>query len=173
MSPGLNSTTLALLPNFLERAAQLVGCSLERRERPEVHRDDRLEPEQLGGVGRADRVHREVAADRQHAHRRVITLGDQAHAGKRVGVAGVIEDRPLRDRDDEAHRRAAVFRAGLVLPEPARVHGLDQRMVASLTTVLPPMFIPSELAAPIRLASSNDVITLAPVFLASSPALPT
>src|SRR3954453_10165999 len=35
------------------------------------------------------------------------------------------------------------------------------------------MFMPSEFAAPIRLASSYDVITFAPVFFASSAALPT
>src|SRR6266498_2074450 len=38
---------------------------------------------------------------------------------------------------------------------------------------VPPMFMPSEFAAPIRLASSYDVITLAPVFFARSAALPT
>src|SRR6185312_12745667 len=46
-------------------------------------------------------------------------------------------------------------------------------MVASLIVVVPPMFIPSELGAPMRLASSYEVISLAPVFLASSRALPT
>src|SRR3954452_9792802 len=35
------------------------------------------------------------------------------------------------------------------------------------------MFMPSEFAAPIRVASSYDVITFAPVFFASSAALPT
>src|SRR5262245_51830163 len=46
-------------------------------------------------------------------------------------------------------------------------------MVTSLTSVVPPMFIPSDFGAPIKLASSNEVITVAPVFLASSAVIPT
>ena len=65
------------------------------------------------------------------------------------------------------------FGPALSCPKPPECTASTRWMVASLTTAVPPMFIPSELAAPIRLASSNDVITLAPVFLASSAALPT
>src|SRR5580692_4689443 len=61
----------------------------------------------------------------------------------------------------------------LSCPKPPECSASTTWMVASLTTVVPPMFIPSAFCAPIRLASSYEVMTLAPVCLASSAVLPT
>src|SRR5579864_6503160 len=62
---------------LLEGGAQLVGRTGEGGEGSVVHRDDRLDLEQLDGQRGAGGVHREVAADREHGDRRVVAIGDE------------------------------------------------------------------------------------------------
>src|SRR4051812_47486873 len=66
----------------LDQLLQLRGFSLQRRERTEVHGDDRLRTEQLAGVRRFFRGHGELVADRQQHDLGMVKVVDDLHVAE-------------------------------------------------------------------------------------------
>src|SRR5258706_10005796 len=133
-SAGEGHSTLEVVDMHVHEAAtgqrglQVRWRSRENRERPEVDRDDLLDPEELDRRGSLAGPHRVVAADRQEREIRPVELADERQVAEDRRVSGVVDPATVLELDDEPGRLAEIegtlARGG---PITRRVVGRDHR----------------------------------------------
>ena len=90
----------------LELFAELSGRPGEQREGPPVDRENVADAQEVDGDRGGSRVHREMAADRQHRQVRRVELANEPHVAEDRRIARVVDAIPVLELDDEAHRLA-------------------------------------------------------------------
>ena len=100
------------------------GPAGERREGSKVQREDDLGLDQAHGQCRFGWAHGVMAADGEHGDLGPVKIANQAHVAEDRRVAGMVEDRPVVDGEDESRCDARVVHTRFILHRRG-VLGLD------------------------------------------------